>query len=205
MLIIGVLLVTLLGVRYLNHTPGKDTDRISKNINAVPVFFAQWRGTDIGLEESVYQILETRSIIHRKYNSDKSFVFLSIVYYSETKVDFHAPEACLAGKGIEISKTKHKVVLQTESGSKQLIVNQLIRETDRGQEVIHYFYKAGDFLRDNYIKLRLNLALNKFTKAKKSGALIRYSTPVKSGDSAAADKILTQFINDLYPFLLKYL
>ena len=70
---------------------------------------------------------------------------------------------------------------------------------------VHYFYKAGDFVGQSYIKLRLNLALNKYGRKEKSGSLIRVSTPVFREDYKSASIMLTSFIGDLYPYLSKYL
>ena len=61
------------------------------------------------MDPHVFDILETKSILNREYVSHAQMVLLSLVYYPETKVDFHAPEACLAGKGIQISKSEKTI------------------------------------------------------------------------------------------------
>jgi len=58
---------------------------------------------------------------------------------------------------------------------------------------------------ENYIKLRLNLAINKFSNNEKSGSLIRISTPIQMSDTQEASKILLDFTQELYPYLIKYL
>ena len=57
----------------------------------------------------------------------------------------------------------------------------------------------------HYIRLRLNLALNKFGRKEKNGSLIRVSMPAFGEDYKSASIMLTRFIEDLYPYLRKYL
>ncbi|MCK4787618.1 MAG: exosortase-associated EpsI family protein [Desulfobacteraceae bacterium] len=66
--------------------------------------------------------------------------------------------------------------------------------------LVYYFYKVGDFFGQSYIKLRLNLTMNKIFN-KKSGSLIRVSVPVLHGDTQRASTTLVNFIEELYPFM----
>jgi len=124
---------------------------------------------------------------------------LSIVYYPETKVDFHAPEACLEGRGIQISKSYQTITITPNEKKVKINLNRLIRKQGGSDELIYYFYKAGDFLGKNYIKLRLNLALNKFGRKEKNGSLIRVSTPVFGEDYKSASNTLTRIIGRSVP------
>lgn len=200
-----VLINVFVRIVYLrfDHTSEADSSAISR----IPQTIGKWQGRDYPLEEKIYQILETRFIIHRNYTSEGKNIFVSIVYYPETKVDFHAPEGCLAGEGVVITKTQAQVLINKNGQEIPLKINRLTRETRSGGEVIYYFYKAGDFVGDNYIRLRFNLIKNIFLSRKKSGALIRISTPVGKGHVEFEDdpKILSQFINELYPYIEKYL
>ena len=174
-------------------------------IKKIPLSIGKWKGHDFPVEDLIFEILETKSIIHRNYTADKNNVFLSLVYYPQTKVDFHAPEGCLAGEGVEISKTVKEIYINEEGKNLKLVVNQLVRQNDGSEELIYYFYKAGDFIGPNYIKLRLALAINKLTSKEKSGSLIRVSTPIESSNAEYAQARLKEFIEALYPFLISAL
>jgi len=200
-----VLLITAIAVIFLSYDTFNEADASIQTIEKIPLKLGIWQGVDVNLEENIYEILETRSIIHRKYFLGDNSVFLSVVYYPETKVDFHAPEACLAGKGVQISKSA-KTLYVTHNGRKVRInLNQLVRQNNNSNELIYYFYKTGDFLGKSYIKLRFALAMNKFSTKEKSGALIRISTPALNSDYNPASENLTSFIAELYPYLIKYL
>ena len=197
-----ILGLTALLVSFLSYGVYNESEAGMRAINKIPLEFGKWQGRDVLLENQVYEILETKSIIYRTYRSESGKdVFLSIVYYAETKVDLHTPEACLGGKGIFVDKTKKTISLTTHGQLTQLHLNQLVRKQKTHEELIYYFYKAGRFVGENYIKLRFSLAMNRFTNQEKSGALIRVSTPVSAGDVQKSSDILVDFIAELYPYL----
>jgi len=203
----GLLLLTAIFIRIVSYDTYNNPEQGINAIAKIPMQIGQWQGKDIPLEENIYEILETRSIIHRLYSSPSGEnVFLSLVYYTETKVDFHAPESCLGGQGVKVTKDEKAVLLNSGGQKIQLAVNQLLRKDDNDNTLVYYFYKAGKFLGNDYIRLLLNLVLNKLLGAKvKSGALIRVSTPVArdQGGEKKAQIELRNFIEELYPFLLQ--
>lgn len=174
-------------------------------IKNIPLQIEDWQGKDAFMAENVYDILETRAIIHRNYQSSKQKVFLSLVFYPDTKVDFHAPEACLGGSGRKVKKSSGMVFFQSNNSPVTLSINQLIYHDRAGKELVYYFYKAGSYLGKNYILLRLSLAKNKLAGHGSSGSLIRISTVDELIDGVSADARLKNFIADLYPYLLRYL
>ncbi len=203
--LIAILFVVSITVNFLNYDTFYKADAAVRTIEKIPLKLGEWHGRDAPLDSRVYDILETRAIINRNYVSDGHSVFLSLVYYPETKVDFHTPEACLAGQGTQVDKSSRSEYIRYRGEKLKLDVNQLIRSHDGSNELIFYFYKAGGFVGRSYLKLRFSLALNKFGREEKSGSLIRVSTPVSGDDYQSASKILTSFIGDLYPYLIKYL
>lgn len=196
---------TALIVHFLEYDTYNASATAITSIEGIPTEFAGWKGRDIALEENIYEILETRSIIHRMYYKGNQQVFLSLVYYPETKVDFHAPEACLSGSAIKIVKSLRDITVKDGETNRTIHVNQLLYERATGTDLVYYFFKSGDFLGNSYIKLRLQLALNKFGSQSKSGSLIRLSTPIPIASSDKANELLTAFISDLLPYVNKYL
>ena len=200
-----ILFLTSLLVLFLSYNTFYKADAAVKSINKIPLQIGDWKGRDIPLDKRVYDILETKAIINRSYISNGKLVFLSLVYYPETKVDFHAPEGCLAGRGVQISKSPQSILIYYNGKSIKIALNQLVRRHNGVDELYFYFYKAGSFVGKSYIKLRFNLALNKFKSKSRSGSLIRVSTPVVDSNYQAASKVLCSFIQALYPYLIKYL
>ena len=174
-------------------------------VKKIPLNMKKWRGTEVLLAENIYEILETRAIIHRSYQFEGQRVFLSLVFYPETKVDFHAPEACMGGSGRKINKSTKTIEFGNGGESISLGINQLTYEDGPQRDLVYYFYKAGSFTGKNYILLRLNLAKNKLAGDGSSGSLIRISTGDEPIGGVSAHERLKSFIADLYPYLIQYL
>ena len=84
-------------------------------------------------------------------------------------------------------------------------ISKLTQSREDGKnDLVYYFFKAGPFMGNSYLKLRLNLVLNKFRSKEKSGSLIRVSTPIVNGlESEVEKELLSRFINDLSPHIEK--
>jgi len=202
LLVILLLAVTASVVSGLQYTSEVNDSRI-KDLQPIPLQIAElWRGKDFSLEESVYEILETRAIIHRSYTrSNGGSVFLSIVSYSDTKVDFHAPEACLGGVGLKTAKTNKTISFLSGDETITLDVAELVTTKSTDKTLTYYFYKSGSFVGSNYIKMRLNIAANKLFRNNTKGSLIRISTIIKPGSKADEKSLLIGFMQDIFPYL----
>lgn len=207
LIIIILLAVTVRLVNGLQFDSSKNDDFGITALQRIPLQIGGfWQGQDSPLEEMVYEILETRAIIHRSYTRDNGDnVFLSIVHYSDTKVDFHAPEACLGGQGLKTEKTTKTIILFSGDQKTTIDVAEIISARVPGQTLTYYFYKSGSFTGSNYIKLRLNIAANKLFRKDASGSLIRISTKLSPGDKAGAELLLKGFLKDLFPHIQRSL
>lgn len=174
-------------------------------IGKIPYSIGGWKGEELSLDSSVYEILETKAIIHRTYTLHNKNILLSIVYYPETKVSFHAPELCLGGKGNRIQSSAKKIHIDYNGDTVNLDINMIVQEKSEDRQLVYYFYKAGPFIANSYIKLRFAMTLSKFTERKKSGALIRVSTPIIQDNQEEASQKLIKFIEEIYPYIINYL
>lgn len=207
--LIFLLLIQLVAINVISYDYKTNNNYRLDVVSKIPVQINNWKGTDHPLDPKVYDLLETRAIVHRSYRNEKGQeVFLSIVYYTETKVDFHAPEACLGGQGIKTTKSPAEVKISVEKDSQQVLtVNQLIQEGETGKNtLVYYFYKTGSFMGSSYLNLRFNLVLNKFGKGNNSGSLIRVSTVMeKAVENNNVNVLMEQFINQIIPYIIMYL
>jgi EpsI family protein len=204
--LVVLLCAQIFAVRAVSYDAQVTAEQGLAAVSKIPHTFADWKGTDYPLEPRIYDILETRSIIHRSYeNSVGKKVFLSIVYYAETKVNFHAPESCLGGQGINTLKVPDSVFI--DKLKTMLTVSKLVQQNKQGKsDLVYYFFKAGPFMGRSFLKLRLNLVINKFKDIPKSGSLIRVSTQMDNNlNQDQASDLLKVFINDLNPYIIKYL
>jgi EpsI family protein len=203
LIVILLLAGTASVVTALQYDSSKVDDDGLENLQGIPLQIGEWwEGRDFPLEEMVYDILETRAIIHRSYtkNSEEA-VFLSLVHYYDTKVDFHAPESCIGGEGLKTKKTTKKISLFSGDKKVTLDITELLTTRTTGQTLTYYFFKSGDFMGSNYIKMRLSIAANKLTRNDTRSSLIRISTALVPGHEAEADALLRDFMEDLLPHI----
>lgn len=192
-------------VQALQYRPRHEDDSGLATLRSVPIKIGEWQGEEYPLEETVYDILETRAIIHRSFttNSGKN-VFLSLVHYHDTKVDFHAPEACLGGNGLQTEKTTKTVTLHSNGKSVTFDLARMITSNPQGKSLVYYFYKTGRFVGSSYLMMRLNIATNKMMRNETKGSLIRISTNFIPGKEKEAEQVLLDFTQDLFPYIDKW-
>jgi len=201
-----LLISTSAVVNALQRTPYQNDEAGFAILRQIPTQIGKWQGRDYPLEEEVYDILETRSIIHRSFKTDNGHnSFLSIVHYHDTKVDFHRPEACLGAKGVELEKTTKSVTLQSNTEPITFDIARMISTNNDGQTLVYYFYKAGRFVGSSYLMMRLNIAFNKISRNDTKGSLIRISTNYAPGKEAEAETVLQGFLQDIFPHIEKLL
>jgi len=203
LIVILLLAGTASMVTALQYDSSKDDDEGMENLQDIPLQIGEWwEGRDFPLEEMVYDILETRAIIHRSYTTRSGeAIFLSLVHYYDTKVDFHAPESCIGGEGLKTKKTTKKISLFSGDKKVTLDITELLTTRTTGQTLTYYFFKSGDFMGSNYIKMRLSIAANKLTRNDTRSSLIRISTALVPGHEAEAEALLRDFMEDLLPHI----
>ncbi len=202
LIVILLLVITIFLINSLQYNSSQDDEIGFANLQSIPMQIGKWKGKDLSLDETIYDILETRAIIHRSfisYNGDN--VFLSIVHYSDTKVDFHAPEACLGGRGESTTKATKMITLYSGAQQRTLDIAEIIATRSTGRHLTYYFFKSGKFLGSNYIKMRLSIAANKLANNDTKGSLIRISTILMQENEIAAELLLFDFLEDLLPYV----
>ena len=202
LIVVLLLAVTVFVVYNLRYDSSQDDETGLAILQTIPMQVGKWKGQDVSLDETVYKILDTRAIIHRSFFSEKGDnVFLSVVHYHDTKVDFHAPEACLGGRGEKTTKTTKTITLFSGAQQRKIDIAQIISTRATGQTLTYYFFKSGQFLGENYIKMRLSIAANKLSRNDTRGSLIRISTKLIPGNKPVAESLLVHFIEDFFPYV----
>jgi len=172
--------------------------------HALPITIGSWKGVDYKLDESVYDILETPFIVHRTYSNQNSDVLLSIVAYPNVKVDFHKPESCLGGKGIEIDKSLKTITINSSNHIVSLPIVELKRQSSMQNLLVYYFFRTGKTNENSLVKARLNIFKNRLFGGFHSNMLIRVSTPLRESNDKHASKTLKRFLGEIYPILAVY-
>ncbi|HET6456195.1 MAG TPA: EpsI family protein [Armatimonadota bacterium] len=191
-----ILGLTLLMVR--SARPLAMEGRPKTDFSRIPMDIDGWSGLNGRFDESTYKGLPSCSLLVRFYqHPDHPTVDLAVVYGTDLG-DFHQPEFCLEGQGLQIVD-KHKIMIRTNEGTFPAV--SLITDSDMGRRAFIFWFagngSASTFL-GNY-KVKLFFHRLRFRTIQPS-AMIRLSTEVVETDQEASNR-LVQFIKLAYPYL----
>jgi EpsI family protein len=153
-------------------------------VSKFPMQIGEWKGKDLPVDDRTYEILETKNLILREYAKGDDKVYLYIIYSQDNRKVSHPPEVCFEGSGITVVK-KDRIQIDLTAG-KKISVNKLIVEKEGLSNVILYWYKAGDYYIDSYLKQQLQISLSRLQFKRTSGAMIRISAEISPTDSGRA-------------------
>ncbi len=175
------------------------------DINRFPARIGEWTATEMPLTDDVYDILETRNVVARKYiNADGRAVYLLLVYSQYNRKVSHPPEICYTGSGISIVESG-SVTIPLKDDRNPLAVNRLLLELRGSQQYAYYWFKVGDSYTPNYWEQQFLIATHMLKGRSHSSALIRVSADIVSGNKETALANIQEFINLIHPFLREYL
>ena len=184
-----------------------DHRKNSENIRGqFPLKLLHWDGRRQPLEENIYRILDTDDVLVNRYSNGNEYVFFTVVYYPEAKVEFHPPEACNSSRGdavVNLGTREIKADPQRTSTTVRVNVFSVIR-VNGNRDLYYYFFKTGDLAGDSYLNLRIKMAMNHFLAKNRGGAMLVLSTPiVKSIDVSM--QVLDRFLQDIHPEIIRYI
>jgi len=163
-----------------------------------------WMGEDIPMSEYVYRGIETPYLFLRNYYSARSQVpvNLSIVWFDDTNIAFHAPEACLGGVGERV-KEKTSFIAPIND-QKTLEMGKLIVGGDKGRkQLVLYYFDVDGYSTISQKEIRLHVLLKRLTFKRSSASFIRLMTPIVTTEQDASDFLL-DFVRTVYPLIPEY-
>jgi EpsI family protein len=82
---------------------------------------------------------------------------------------------------------------------------RLVTETQKNEQMVVYWFKAGSLYTDQYLKQQLKVVVDRMMRKRTSGALIRISTDIKGNDQEGALRLLRTFASQIEPLLERYI
>lgn len=198
-IIVLLILVVVAALGSLSYLPAKFDTAPGIEIKNIPKTIGDWSATDIPLSERDYEILETKNLIMRDYkNQNGGIVYAYIVYSEDNRKVSHPPEVCFMGSGATIV---NKSALQI---NKLITANKMIVEKGDTQQIVAYWYRAGNWNTNKYLKQQIQTVINRLFGKRASGALVRLSTDIDKDGEAGAIRRIRSFASQLIPLLPKY-
>ena len=172
-----------------------------------PDNIGSWAGRRTEMEEGPLKVLKLTDYIISDYVNDAEFVNFYTAYYDSQRggASAHSPRSCIPGGGWRIKSFK---TVELNSGTdlhQPLRVNRLlIKKGDNAQLVYYWFAQRGRNITNEYL-VKWYLFWDALTKNRTDGALVRLTTPVKSGENIElADRRLAIFAEQIQPLMDKY-
>lgn len=174
------------------------------DISEIPFNIGEWKAEEIPVDKETKDILETESVLMREYvNSKGKKILLAIVYYKDSRVALHLPESCLMGQGSRLTDRKAEKV--GISDDNYFYATQIITKSDRGNNLVLYYFETGNLRTNSYFKFRLQMLLNKLKGRNTSGALIRFSMGITENSLTDDSETLKRFMKGIGELLPAYL
>jgi len=167
-----------------------------------PLVIGDWQGRDIPMSEYVYRGIETPYLLLRDYSSPRydHAVNLSIVWFDDTNIAFHAPEACLGGVSNEVKEQGlERVRFMQEHDLKKFITN--INGMDY---LVVYFFDVDGHITTSQSDIRMRVLLKRLLFQRASASFIRLMAPVQEGEQKTMAS-LVDFLGDMYPLVPEYM
>jgi EpsI family protein len=166
----------------------------------IPLEVSGWQAEELEVTDDIYNSLETKDIIIRRYDKGDLSLYFVMVYSGEKRHSFHPPELCYLG-GDEVKlrdKTKELIVLDE---NKNLMTNKLVMTSGPQTTKAWYWFAAGKRFTDSYYFQQFYLMSDAFRGQGLNGALIRISA---LGSSQVVEDQAKTFIRAMAPHLEEF-
>ncbi len=203
-----LLLLSLVVVKLFSGDFTFDTD-IKIELKTLPYEFAGWQGTDsAGLDDKSKLILQLDDYVKRVYkNQEGDLVYLYIGYWKkqngEHQAAKHSPVLCLPSNGWQLGQRN---LTSFASDNLTIPVKKVFADLKDKKFLFHYYFFAGEKFYAQEWKALLNISMQTMTGNRSDGGIVEAYTVLKPGSgqdskSEQADKVLSQFLKDLTPYL----
>ena len=165
-----------------------------------PLSFGNWSGHEEIMSDWVYNSLETPYVFLRDYRSLQYPipVNLSIVWFDDTNIAFHAPEACMSSRIADKSTVRIKL-----DGSNEVEIAKLLVTLNGRQHILLYFFSVDGFITTSQSMIRLKILSRRLQLKRSSAAFIRVMAPI-ADDPQDTMRVLTEFLNEMYPIIPEF-
>lgn len=175
-------------------------------LEQIPLKLRHWEGKRQPLEERIYRILDTDTVLVNRYTNGNESVYFTVVYYPEAKVEFHPPETCNTSRGdVVVNLGTREVKADPQRTSPTVRVNVFsVKRVNGNQDLYYYFFKTGDLTGDSYLDLRIKMAMDHLLAKNKGGAMVVLSTSIVKGVDTSM-QLLDRFFQDVQPEIIRYI
>jgi EpsI family protein len=168
-----------------------------------PLTIGDWTGKEVAMSEYVYQGIETPYLFLRNYYSPQHHipVNLSMVWFDDRNIAFHAPEACMGGFGNQVvEKSMKQVILH---GNEYQLDTLIVQMPGQDKQLVWYFFDVDGYITTSQTDIRLHVLKKRLLGKRASASFIRLMAPY-TDDPAQTEQTLAAFLEFLLPLVPQY-
>jgi EpsI family protein len=159
-------------------------------------------GQDIPISAEEQRIAGMSTFLLRLYaDSSAARAFSVYVGYYEEQVQgrsIHSPKNCLPGAGWEPLSAG---IAEITIPGRVVRVNRYLIGKEAEKALVYYWYQGRGRVQANEYAVKWDLLRDKATTGRSDEALVRIVVPLRSGDTAEADRLATSIGAELIPQL----
>lgn len=167
-----------------------------------------WRPVqDVELDKETLEVLNADDILSRVYQSSDGGVADLFVAYFQTQRNGkapHSPKNCLPGSGWVASQSG-TVAVQVQGESQPIVVNRYIVARGSNQSVVLYWYQSRNRVVASEYSAKVYTVADAVRFNRTDTALVRVVVAVNNGNTEAAVKTATSFVQAFFGPLKQYL
>lgn len=205
-----IVLVLLLAVAAFLVHGGRDTPATTHKARDLQTVFGPIPGYSLAyqspLPEDVYRFLDLDDYTSVGYAKEGAVAPVGLYigyYFSLDKVSAaHSPLVCFPGQGWTLDQPKKR---RLDIGGHAINLAEVVARVDNRQELILYWYQAGETTAPEVYRNKFNAVLNKMNGKSQEHAFVRVSVPFTGDTADQARAAGEQFIATFYPVFLAYI
>ena len=155
------------------------------------------------MESNAIELISPDAMVFRLYkNKMEDRIVLYVGFYQTMeKADLaHSPLVCYTGQGWDF-KPNGSYSIKLPAPYNTLHIRSVIIEKESQKQLVWYWFQSKDYSSESLWKMRIQLFLNKLIGNSTQNYFIRLSTSIDNTKVHAAEKLLHEFIKQVYPEL----
>lgn len=169
----------------------------------------EWSGVFSMLDLGIEQVLGATDYLDATFHAqaERVPVNLFMAYYEKQTEgsDIHSPEVCLPAGGWEIYSFETTTLDMAGTGYGSFQVNRAVIQQGLSQQLVYYWFEQRGKRLTNDFRAKLSVVYDSIVMDRTDGALVRYITPMLTGEpEGAADERLLRFMRESLPKLPRF-
>ena len=178
-------------------------------LSLFPAGFGGWTmARDVPIEKEVLDILKADDTLNRVYinpsRTDIAFLFVACFKTQRYGQAPHSPKNCLPGSGWEPVETGRQTI-DVSGWKSPIVTNRYVVEHGDDKSVVLYWYQTHNRIIASEYWAKFWLVADSIRYRRSDTSLVKIVVPVRDNNIGAATAMGVQFIQAMFPSLLRQL